>query len=325
MNTRIVKKSAPFLGILILAIVFPLVINDMYVLSLIIPGFIWSVACMGWAAIVRTGQFSMGQAAFMAIGGYGSALLTSGFSMPFWAGLLFGGAVSASIALLLGIVVLRLGGIYFAIVTLGFGEIIRVVAMNFTILTNGVYGIIPPSPEIQIGGYSINFVISKVPYYYLTLFLMIGAGVVFWRIDHSRLGRIFRSISSNRDLAEHSGIHLMKYRVIAFTVAGFFTGVAGAVFSHYLFFIGPTVYTLGESIMILIMCTVGGVSSAVAGPIVGALLLSASGDYLTSLVTGAKPLVFGSLVVVIVFFLPTGLVDIKRYVRKAFVGSRGRQ
>ncbi len=324
MNLQKIKKSALLLGILALAIGFPLVTTDMYVLSLIIPGLIWSVACMGWVMIVRTGQFSMGQAAFMTIGGYASALLTTNLNMSVWLGFLFGGVFSAFSALLLGVAVLRLGGIYFAIVTLGFGEIVRVIAMNLTSVTKGVYGIIPPSPEIQIGTFTVNFVISKVPYYYLSLFLVISAGLVFWRIDQCRLGRIFRSVSSNMVLSEHLGMHLMKYRVIAFTVAGFFTGVAGAIFSHHLFFIGPTLYVLPESIMILIMSTVGGIGSAVTGPIMGALLLSVSGDYLTSLVKGAKPLVFGLLVVVIVFFLPKGLVDLKRYISQGFDYLRGK-
>lgn len=185
--------------------------------------------------------------------------------------------------------------------------------MNTTGVTKGVYGLIPPPPSLKIGGYDINFVTSKVPYYYLALAFVIVSGLIFFRIDRSRLGRVFRSISSNSRLSEHAGMHLMKYRVIAFTVAGFFTGMAGAIYSHYLFFIGPTLFGLSESIMILIMCTVGGIGSAVAGPIMGAILLSGSGDYLTSLLKGGKPLVFGSLVVIIVFFLPVGLVDLKRY------------
>lgn len=324
MNLQRVKKSVPLIGTLAVAIGFPLVTTDMYVLSLIIPGLIWSVACMGWVMIVRTGQFSMGQAAFMTIGGYASALLTTNLNMSAWFGILFGGVVSAFIALLLGVVVLRLGGIYFAIVTLGFGEIVRVIAMNLTGVTKGVYGIIPPPPEIQMGSFVVNFVTSKVPYYYLSLLLVILAGLVFWRIDQSRLGRVFRSLSSNSELSEHLGMHLMKYRVIAFTVAGFFTGVAGAIFSQHLFFIGPTLYALPESIMILIMSAVGGVGSAVTGPVMGALLLSVSGDYLTSLVKGAKPLVFGSLVVIIVFFLPAGLVDLKRYILQGFARMRGK-
>jgi branched-chain amino acid transport system permease protein len=295
------------------AICVPLISSNSFFLSLIIPGLILAIAAMAWSTIVRTGQFSMGQGAFMTLGAYASAVATIYWHFPVWLGMICGGILAALVAMLIGMAVLRLGGLYFAIVTLGFGEIVRVVAMNWSDVTQGVYGLIPPALSLAIGGYSVNFVTSKVPYYYASLFLVVVSAAIFWRIDRCRLGRLFRSVASNHELSEHLGIHLMKYRVIAFTVAGFFTGVAGALFSHYLFFVGPTLYSSAESIMLLIMCTVGGISSAVAGPIMGALLLSISGDYLTSLLKGGKALAFGALVVVIIFFLPGGLVDLKRH------------
>ncbi len=308
---------------LVLSLCFPLVFEKPYLFSLIIPGLILSVSCMGWNTIVRTGQFSLGQSAFMAIGAYGSTLLANELHFSIWISMLLGGLASALIAFLLGIVVLRLGGIYFAIVTLAFGEIIRVIATNLTSITKGSYGLIPQAPSLSLGDFSINFVASKVPYYYLALLLVSISGLVFWRIDRSRLGRIYRSIASNSTLAEHSGIHLMKYRVMAFTVAGFFTGLAGVLYSHYLFFIGPTLFGLEKSFMILIMCTVGGTGSAVAGPIIGALILSASGDYLSGLLMGAKPLVFGILVVIIVFFYYGGLVELPRSVWNVMTRHNG--
>jgi branched-chain amino acid transport system permease protein len=314
-----IKPTVPLLSGIALSLCFPLVFKDPYILSLIIPGLIWSVSCMGWNVIVRTGQFSMGQAAFMAIGGYVSALLCINLNISVWIAMLVGGLVSAFIAFLVGVVVLRLGGIYFAIVTLAFGEVIRVIAINLTEITKGSYGLIPPAPTISLGSFTINFAVSKVPYYYLALLIVIISGLVFWRVDQSRLGRIYRSIASNSTLSEHLGMRLMKYRVMAFTIAGFFTGVAGALYCHYLFFVGPTLFALSESIMILIMCTVGGISSAVVGPILGALVLSASGDYLSTLLRGAKPLVFGALVVTIVFFYPGGVVEAMRSVWRKLI------
>jgi len=310
-------SSIAWATVIVCAFFFPFYTEDAFVLSLLIPGMIWAVGCMGWTTIVRTGQFSMGQAGFMTIGGYTSALLAVHFQLPFWVTFFVAGAAAALVAFLLGTIVLRLGGIFFAIVTLSFAEVIRVFASNLTI-TKGSYGFIPPPPTLDIGSWSVNFAVTKVPYYYVSLLFLILAAIVFWRIDSSRLGRIFRSMSSNDRLSEHLGMHLMKYRVMAFAVAGFFTGMAGALYSHYLFFIGPTLFGLWESIMILIMCTVGGVRSAVAGPIIGALLLSISGDYFSTLVKGAKPLAFGLLVVFVVFFLPGGVIDVKRHIQRLF-------
>ncbi len=323
MDQRILKSTVPLLTGLAAALCLPLVIGEPYVFALIIPGLIWSVPCMGWNAIVRTGQFSMGQAGFMAIGAYVSALMTINWHLSVWLGMFFGSLVSAFVAFLLGIVLLRLGGIYFAIVTLASAEAVRVIAVNLTSITKGAAGLIPVVPSIRLGDFIINFAISKVPYYYLALLIVILSGLVFWLMDRSRLGRIYRSIASDSTLSEHLGMHLMKYRVMAFTVAGFFTGLAGALYGHYLFFVGPTLFGLWESIMILIMCTVGGIRSAVAGPIIGALILSASGDYLSGLLMGAKPLVFGTLVVLIVFFYPGGLVESLRSVWKPWTRHYG--
>jgi branched-chain amino acid transport system permease protein len=305
-------------ALIVFAFCIPLITRDPFILSLIIPGLIYSVACMAWNAVERTGQVSLGQASFMTIGGYTSALLTMKAELPIWPSMITGGLIAALIACLLGMVVLRLGGFYFCIVTLSFGEIIRVIAMNWTGVTNGAYGLIPPPPlVITIGGMDINFVTSKVPYYYIVLAFVLVSSLIFLRIDRSRLGRIFRGVSSNAVLSEHLGMYLLKYRVIAFTVAGFFTGVTGALYSHYLFIIEPRLFAMPESFMILIMCTVGGVGSPVAGPIIGALLLSGTGDYLTSIMKGGRPLVFGALVVVSIFLLPGGLVDIKKWVLRA--------
>lgn len=306
--------STGTLSATLVALGIPLLTDDPYVLSLIIPGLIYSVVCMGWNAIERTGQVSLGQATFMTIGGYTSALFTIQAGLSIWPSLLLAGVLSALISFLLGIVVLRLGGFYFCIVTLSFGEIIRVISLNWTSVTNGAYGLIPPPPVLSIGAFEINFITSKVPYYYTALIFMILSALAFWRLDRSRIGRIFRGISSNAVLSEHLGMRLMKYRVLAFTVAGFFTGIAGALYSHYLFIIEGRLFGMPESFMILIMCTVGGIGSPIVGPIIGALLLSGTGDYLTSILKGGKPLVFGALVVVSVFFLPGGLVDLKRQI-----------
>jgi branched-chain amino acid transport system permease protein len=322
MNFNRLRLLLPYAIALAVAFCFPLVIRTPYIFSLVIPGLLWSVSCMGWNTIARTGQFSLGQAVFMTIGAYTSALLTINLHLSVWIGLLFGGMASAIVAFLLGVIVLRLGGIYFAIVTLAFGEVIRVLAMNLTNITMGTYGLILPPPSLSIGDFSLNFSVHKVAYYYLTLIIVIISGLVFWRIDLSRMGRIFRSISSDSVLSEHLGMNLMKYRTLAFTIAGFFTGLAGALFSHYIYFIGPTLFELWDSVMILIMCYVGGISSPVLGPIIGALILSITGNYLSSLIMGAKPIVFGVIVVMIVFLQPDGIVFFFRQVTKMYSNHR---
>lgn len=250
----------------------------------------------------------------MALGGYTSAILTVNMGMPFWPSFLLAGIVSGIIALIIGLVVLRVGGIYFSIITLAFGEIVRIFAQQMEGITRGVRGIIPPPPPpITLGGFEINFAASIVPYYYFMILLVAITSLVFWQIGRSRLGGTFASLALNPILAEHQGIHLMKYRVIAFTVAGVFTGFAGAYYIHFLSIITPLMFGLWQSIQIMMMSIVGGISSIVGGAIIGATVLYTLGIYLSRLpIYNIQYLLFGAAVVLVLLFLPkgTGLVDL---------------
>ncbi|MHB1420422.1 MAG: branched-chain amino acid ABC transporter permease [Bacillota bacterium] len=305
------KKNLFVILVLVVALIFPKVITNTFYLSLLIAAGIWSISAMGLVSIMRTGQFSMGQAAFMAIGAYSALLLMLSLHINFWVGLLVAGLVAGLAAALIGAAVLRLGGVYFSIVTLALGEVVRVVTTGWTSLTKGANGLVPPPPpDLHVFGATISFMMSKVPFYYLIVVVICISGVVFWRLDNSRFGRIFRCMANSELLSAHLGISLMKYRVISFTVAGFFARVAGAIFAQYLFFMGPSVMGTWESIMLVMMIVIGGVGSPVAGPILGALVISALGDYITTILVGLKPLVFGVMLVVIMYFLPNGLVSL---------------
>jgi len=302
-------------GVLVVMLaVFPVITTNMITLSIFISSGIWAIAVMGFTLVLRTGQFSMGQAAFMAIGGYVAAILTVKLGIPFWPSFLAAGVVSGLIALAIGVIVLSAGGIYFSIITIAFGEIVRIVALNWEAATRGASGILTlPPPPITIGNFEINFATSVVPYYYFMFLLVIMAGLVFWQIDRTRIGGTFRSVAANPMLSEHLGVHLMKYRVIAFTVAGVFTGLAGAYYVNFLSVITPLMFDLWKSIQIMMMSIVGGISSIVGGSIVGALVLYTLGNYLARLpIFNIQYLLFGAAVVLVVLFLPkgTGLVDL---------------
>ena len=291
----------------------PALTTNNFILSLFISAAVWSIATMGFGLILRTGQFSLGQAGIMGLGAYFSGILGSHLGLSFWISLPLAGFMAAFICLLVGSVVLRIGGIYFAVITFSLAEIIRVVATQWDSLTGGYLGIAPPPPApISLFGTTWNFMTSGIPYYYLGILLVIISGLVYWRIDTSNLGRTFRSIAVNPVLAEHQGIQLMKYRVIAYTVAGFFTGLAGAYYGNYLHYVGPTAFGFSQSTMITAMAFVGGVSSIVSGPIIGATLLSLIATYASFTgISGLQPLVFGSVVVAFLLLLKgRGLEDL---------------
>jgi len=310
-------------ALVVLLAVFPVITTNMVTLSILISSGIWAIAVMGFTLVLRTGQFSMGQAAFMAIGGYVPAILMVKLGMPFWPSFLAAGVVSGLIALVIGVIVLSAGGIYFSIITIAFGEIVRIVALNWQAVTRGAAGILtsPPAPII-IGNFEINFATSVVPYYYFMFLLVTMSGLVFWQIDRTRIGGTFRSVAANPMLSEHLGVHLMKYRVIAFTVAGVFTGLAGAYHTNFLSVITPLMFDLWKSIQIMMMSIVGGISSIVGGALIGATVLYTLSTYLSRLpIFNIQYLLFGAAVVLVLLFLPkgTGLVDLwGKFWRKAF-------
>lgn len=297
-----------------LIILFPLFTSNTITLSIFISSGVWAIAVMGFTLILRTGQFSMGQAAFMAVGAYASAILSLTFGLPFWPGFLLAGIISGIVALIIGLVVLRVGGIYFSIITLALAEIVRILAQQWEGVTHGVRGLRPPiPPTIGLGSFEINFATSTVPYFYFMIILVAITAMVFWKIEHSRIGGTFSSMAANQILAEHQGIHLMKYRVIAFTIAGVFTGFAGAYYANFLSIITPFMFGLWQSIQIMMMSIVGGISSIVGGALIGATVLYALGVYLARLpIFNIQYLLFGAAVVLVLIFLPkgTGLVDL---------------
>lgn len=309
----IVPKSVIVFTIFLILLI-PVFTQNQVTLSMFIMSGLWAVAVMGFTLVLRTGQFSLGQSAFLAIGGYTSAILTVNLEWPFWPSFFLAGVVSGGVALIVGMIVLRVGGIYFSIITLALGEIIRIIAQQWESVTRGTRGLITsPPPTIPLGFFEINFSASPIPYFYLTLGLVGVTAVVFWRIGESRMGRVFGGLALNQVLAEHQGMYLMKYRVIAFTVAGVFTGLAGSLYAHFLTVMTPLVFGLWQSIQIMIMSIVGGISSLAGGPIIGTVLLYILGDYLTRLKSsGIQPLLFGAVVVSVLLFLPkgTGLVDL---------------
>ena len=292
--------------VVFLVVLIPVITTNVATLSMLILSGLLAIAVMGFTLVLRTGQFSLGQSAFMAIGGYTSAILTVKLNLPFWPSFLLAGMVSGIVAVLVGMVVLRVGNIYFSIITLALSEIVRIVAQQWEPVTRGTRGLITsPPPPVVVGGFEINFAASPVPYFYLTVCLVAATGLIFWKLGDSRMGRSFAGIALNSVLAEHQGIHLMKYRVIAFTVAGVFTGFAGSLYTHFLSVITPYLLGLWQSIQIMIMSIVGGISSLAGGPIIGAILLYTLGDYLTRLeIYGIQPLIFGAVVCWFCFSFP---------------------
>ncbi len=248
------------------------------------------------------GQLSLGHAAFYAIGAYTSAILSTRFEMSFFITALMGALLAAFFGFLLGLPTLKLEGAYLAIVTLGFCEIVRIVALNWMGLTRGPMGI-PGIPAPSIFGIDLG---TEVGYYFLIYILAAATIITIYRIVNSRVGRAFIAIREDELAAQSMGINTTMYKVLAFTIAAFFAGLAGSFYAHYVTYIDPQSFTFDESIQILSIVILGGMGS-IPGTIIGALILVTAPEFLRSL-QDYRMVMYGAVLIIMMLTRPQGIM-----------------
>jgi branched-chain amino acid transport system permease protein len=255
------------------------------------------------------GLLDLGYIAFYGVGAYVYALLASphfGLHLPFWVILPIGSAVACVFGVLLGTPTLKLRGDYLAIVTLGFGEIVRIFLNNLSSpfnLTNGPQGITLIDP-FRIGGFSFatqqhvlgQTLSSPIKYYYFLLAVLLVVIVVNLRLQNSRIGRAWEAIREDEIAARAMGINTRNMKLLAFAMGASFGGIAGGMFSAMQGFISPESFVLVESIMVLSMVVLGGMGN-IFGVVIGALLLSYVPEVLRYTVGPAQKAVFGRAII----------------------------
>lgn len=251
------------------------------------------------------GQLVLGHAGFMLVGGYAAALFTKMSGIPlgiaFPIGLLIAGLVAAFFGLVIGVPALRLRGDYLAIITLGFGEIIRVIANNLSI-TNGAKGL--------SGIQSLNT--REFPTIMFTYVFFVAALVIFimFTFGRSRHGRAVIAIREDEIAAEASGIHTTYYKLLAFILAAFIAGVAGGLYSHQIGIIDPAKFDFNRSVEILVMVVLGGMGS-ITGSILAAIVLTFLPEVLRMLpgdLANYRMLLYSVVLIIVMLFRPTGLL-----------------
>ena len=237
-----------------------------------------------------TGQFSLGHAAFMAVGAYVSAIFTAKLGQPFIVAIIASGIAASIAGIIIGIPTLRLKGDYLAIATLGFAEIVRIVALNID----------------YIGG-AIGF--NDIPQYtnWTWIFIMTALTVILIsNFIKSYHGRACISIRENEIAAEAMGINTTYYKVLAFAIGAFFAGIAGALYANYFYFIKPDSFGFMKSIDILVIVVFGGMGS-ITGSIVGAIVLSVISSFLQS-IPDLRMVIYAVILFLIMVYRPTGLM-----------------
>ena len=266
-----------------------------------------------------TGQLSLGHAAFFGIGAYTSALLALKLEWSFWLALPCAAVASGIAGWAIGRLALKLRGAYFVLVTISFAGVISLVSINWMELTNGPLGV-PGVPPPDFGPWSLR---TKRAYYYLVLAAAAFTYLVCHRLVHSRIGRALVALRENEPLAESVGIDGTRCLVLAAVVSAALAGVAGSLYAHYTRFVSPEVFLFTYTVTMVIMVIAGG-QGTLLGPVIGALLFTALPEALREAVAWQwQMLAYGVVLVVLVFFLPRGIVpSFERWQRRRAASLR---
>ena len=273
-----------------------------------------SIASAGVWLTFYIGRINIGQGAYALVGGYVSALLITRGDVSFWWTLPLSGIFCAVLAVLIGLPILRLRGVYFAMVTLVLTEVARLAALALPI-TNGAKGItsIRMPSELSVLGITVipDFTTlenPKLAFYWMAATMMTVTYAVLWRIVNSRLGHLCRSLQQNEELASSIGVDIARLRVLAYAISSFFGGVAGAGFIAISQSIYPSSFQSTDSVNFMLNCFLGGLGY-VLGPMLGTLLLYFGWDLLFA--TGRfQLLIYSSLMIILMLLLPNGVLSL---------------
>lgn len=294
------------LPIIIFLFVFPLLVDSeqSYLVYFLFVTFLYMALAQGWNVVAGyAGQPSLGQHAFFGIGAYLTAISWKagwiGYLDPL--GMLISGIGAAILAIMIGIPLLaKLRGDYFALGTLGLGEILRVVFTQGGSLTGGPVGLMLNSSAYR----------SMMPYYYIALLIALFSLLCVSVLIRSPIGLAFVAIREDEQAAGANGVHVLKYKILAFAVGAFFTGLCGSLFAYYLFHIHPSgFFSLNWALLPVLMTILGGIGT-IMGPVVGAFVLAAVFELANIWLPEIHPIFSGAFIILVMLFLPGGIMSL---------------
>ena len=301
-------RLGPLLAVAALAAVPPLL--PKYVLEVLISVLFFGYLGACWNILGGYGgQFSFGHAAFFGIGAYTSTLLFLHLGVTPWLGMVAGGILAAAFGLFAGYLSFRYGlrGPYFSLVTLAFAEMLRVIAVNWKAVGSSL-GLVVPS---RGSAPTLFLFADKLPYYYVILVMALGALAITRVIERSRMGYALAAIRENEDAAEAAGVDALSTKLAAMALSSFLTALGGTFYAQYFAYIDPSL-TFGPAISIggLLPAIVGG-AGTVAGPLLGSVVLTPISELTRAILrgrAGADIMLYGLILILVISFLPNGLV-----------------
>lgn len=292
--------------LLLLALIFPLVF-DTYQNTIMISALIYVVLGLGLnISVGLAGLLDLGYVAFFAVGAYSYALLNHHFGIGFWSILPVGGIFGCLFGVILGFPILRLRGDYLAIVTLGFGMIIKVVLENWSDFTFGPSGI-ANIDKPGLFGMDMNIDSSTTYIYYIMIALVVFTILITNRLKNSRIGRAWIALREDEIACVAMGIDMARTKLSAYALGAFWAGMVGVLFAAKTTFINPASFTFMESAIILSIVVLGGMGS-ILGVILGAFILILLPEYLRAF-SEYRMLAFGAAMVLMMIFRPQGIIS----------------
>jgi len=264
-----------------------------YLLSVATVAGIYIIMALSFYMPFLTGQISLGQAGFMAVGAYASAVATVKWGVPYIPSVLFGGIVAGIVGFVLGLPALRIKGIYLLLLTLGFGEIVRVIFIN-----------------LKYVGAAAGF--PGIPYQKYTLFYAYGMVFIliifFSRLRKSRMGRAFQAVGNDETAAEILGVNITSAKLMAFSVGAFIAGIGGGIFAHFQEYVEPLMFGVMHAVEFIVFAIFGGVQ-IFWGPIFGAFVLTFMPEFFRIIQTWRMEL-YGVLLIVMMILRPQGVIGL---------------
>lgn len=309
-------------------VVIPMMFIDRsYILTVMITASMLAFMSLGVWLTFTIGRINIAQGGFALVGAYAAAILIQQAGFSFWLAMPAAGLIAGSIGFLIGYPILRLKGVYFAMLTISLTEALRLVALNGGDLTRGASGYVdlPLPGALSIFGLTLIPAFepgARLPFYYLSAGLLIAGTLLIWRIHACRLGAVFRSLQQNEDLAVSLGIDIARYRVLAFAIACAFGGVGGAFFTALQQNVYPTSFQITDSVYLMMYCFIGGLAHPL-GAVIGAFVLVIGFEFLGA-AEQYQSILFAALMIGAMVGAPNGLIGLitpTRWLKKSYTDA----
>jgi branched-chain amino acid transport system permease protein len=300
-------------------LVLPLAVHSNFVLTIFVFSFILGMMAVSFNLIFGfTGQLSMFHGAAFGLSAYITYLAVNWLHVSFWVGLLPALATVAMVSVLVGSICFKfkLKAFYFAIVTLAFSELARLIIMNWNSVTNGTLGLmVLDKPTVRLPGLGSLLIDGTVAWYFFSLAGLVLTVAICTLVLRSWIGRCFAAIRLDEDLAQTLGINIFRYKLLSFLLANLLAALAGSLYAFYTGYIEPAYLGISQSLDVIAMVLLGGRGS-VTGPILGAFVLTGL-PHLIDLSGEARAMLYGAILILTILLLPRGLLGAIASLRRA--------